>query len=219
MLHTDADASRTTLITTAKPGKEPTPETIRQGTVRMEDHPDYDITVQKVKESGFEIKDSGIAGVEWLEIYDQARNLLRIEKILHVLKGMRYLDLEHELGHIEQFNRFGNQVPPTEKLIELPNGRRYKYNIRDRILTVSQSTVTEYHNRLVEFLRLYSRRVDLDLLKEHAAGVDFWQNEYWHKGLSGGRSPSKKAWVNKYFADIEELSIQYDEAIQAINPS
>ena len=219
MFYTDSNASSSTLITTAKLGKKPTPKTIRQGTVRMEDHPDYDITVQRVKDSGFEIKHSGIAGVEWLEIYDQAGNLLRIEKILHVLKGMRYLDLEHELGHIEQFNRFGNQVPPTEKLIELPNGRRYKYNIRDRILTVSQSTVTEYHNRLVEFLRLYSRRVDLELLKEHAAGVDFWRNESWHKGLSGGRSPSKKAWANLYFGDIEELSTRYDEIIQAINPS
>lgn len=206
-----------TLSTTAKPGKPPTPETIRQGTVRMEDHPNYDAAIQKAKEAGFEIKLNKIANVAWLEIYDQYGSFLRIEKVLIVLKGMRYLDLEHELDHIQQFRRFGDKVPPTDKLVELPNGRRYQYNIRDGILTVAQSTIAEYHTRLVEFLRLYKRGVDLELLKEHAAGVEFWRHESWRKGLNGGRSPSKQAWADKYFSDIEQLSKQYDAAIQAIN--
>ncbi len=94
-------------------------------------------------DAGFEIQKSGFARVDRIEIYDQNRNLLRIEKVVHVLENMRYLDLEHELGHIDQFSRFGSRIPPTEKLVELPNGRRYKYNIRDGILTVAQSTIVE----------------------------------------------------------------------------
>ncbi len=65
---TDADFENTVLFTTAKVGKPPTPESIRQGTVSMEYHPDYDAAVQKAKDAGFEIKKSGKASVDWMEV-------------------------------------------------------------------------------------------------------------------------------------------------------
>lgn len=205
------------LITTAKVGHPPTPESIRQGTVWMEFHPDYSAAIQKTLDAEFEIQKSGFACVDWIEIYDQNHNFLRLEKNVHVLENMRFLDLEHELGHIDQLSRFEPHVPPTEKLVELPDGRRYKYKIRDGILTVAQSTIVEYHNRLVEFIRLYERGVDVALLKEHASGVDFWHRKARKKGLKGERSPSKQAWADKYFGDIEELSKQYETMIQMMN--
>jgi hypothetical protein len=61
---TDTNLSRRPFLTTAKVGQPPTAETIRQGTVWMESHPDYDAAVQKVKEAGFEIKSSGFARVD-----------------------------------------------------------------------------------------------------------------------------------------------------------
>lgn len=204
------------LATTAKVGKQPTPETIRQGTVRMEWHPDYDTTIQKAKEAGFEVRVSGFASVDWIEVYDQKRNLLRVEKVLNVLAGMRFLDLEHELGHIEQFSRFEDQVPPTDRVVELPNRHRKQAPNLKGILTVPQSTITEYHNRLIEFLRLYDRGVDIELLKEHASGVESSYYKYLKKGIKEGRSPRRKAWANKYFGDIAELSKQYEQALEAI---
>ncbi|MGB0384334.1 MAG: hypothetical protein ACPGWR_05865 [Ardenticatenaceae bacterium] len=218
MQTTETDILYAKLVTGARPGEVPTPETIRQGTVRMEDHPDYEATLQKAKDAGFEIQwTDKDPYVEVIEVYDQNRNFIRLEKKLCLQKGMRYLDLEHEWGHIEQFSRFGDKLPPTEKLVELPNGRRYKYNIRDGILTASQSTIMEYHNRLVEFIHLHSRGVELELLTEHASGVNFWRDRYWRKGLGKGNSSSKRAWANKYFGDIDDLSVKYDQIIQEIN--
>ncbi|MGB0385135.1 MAG: hypothetical protein ACPGWR_09955 [Ardenticatenaceae bacterium] len=218
MLPTDADFEKTNLVTTAKVGKLPTPESIRQGTVWMEYHPDYDAAIQKAKNAGFEIRKSGFASVEWIEVYDKDRrdrNLLRIEKVLHVLENMRYLDLEHELGHIDQFSRFGNQVPPTDKMVELPNGRRKRANIQDGVLTTAQSTAAEYHNRLVEFIRLYERGVDMEVLVEHADGVDDWDERY-RKKLRGKRNHKMPAWVKKYFGEIDDLVKQYNNIKQSL---
>ncbi len=216
MLQTDHDFFKRNLATTAKVGKPPTPETIRQGTVRMELHPDYDAAIQKAQDAGFEVRVSGFASVDWIEVYDQKRNLLRVEKVLNVLSGMRFLDLEHELGHIEQFRRFEDQVPPTDRVVELPNRRRKQAPNLKGILTVPQSTITEYHNRLVEFLRLYDRGVNIELLIEHASGVESSYYEYSKKGIKEGRSPRRKMWANKYFGDIAELSQQYEQAMQVI---
>lgn len=210
MLPTDTDFENTNLVTTAKVGKPPTSESIRQGTVWMEYHPDYDAAIEKAKDAGFELKKSGFARVDRIEVYDKDRNLLRIEKFLHVLKKMRYLDLEHELGHIDQFSRFGNKIPPTKKVVELPNGRRKTSDFQEGVLTTAQATVLEYHNRLVEFIRLYERRVEIEVLVEHAGGVDFWRKEDLKKGSKGGRSLSMAAWIKKYFADFYDLSKKYD---------
>ena len=216
---TDADFENTVLFTTAKVGQPPTAESIRQGTVCMEHHPDYDAAIQKAKDAGFEIKKSGFARVDWIEVYDKDRrnrNLLRIEKAINVIENMRYLDLEHELGHVDQLSRFGNKVPPTDQVVELPNGRRRRSNIRDGVLTSAQNTVTEYHNRLVEFIRLYERGVDIELLIEHAGGVDEAYKDYDRKGIKRKRNHKIVAWAKKYFGELDDLSKQYDNIKQLL---
>jgi hypothetical protein len=50
--------------------EEATPETIRQGTVRMEEHPDYEGALQSATDAGFEVRISGEASIEWTELYD-----------------------------------------------------------------------------------------------------------------------------------------------------
>lgn len=213
-----------TLISGWERGEAPTAETIRQGTVRMEEHPDYDAAIQKVKNAGFEIKYSGEASVEWIEIHDKNQKFVRIEKNLHVAAGMRYIDLEHELGHIDQLTtRFGEKVPPTQKVVELPNGRRRKTKVLAGILTEKKKAILEYHNRLVEFMRLYQRGVDLRLLKEHAYGPKFDKQdgvEHWHKqylwATNKEMSQSRLAWIEKYLPDLAELKTQYKNAIQTI---
>jgi hypothetical protein len=129
---------------------------------------------------------------------------------------MRYLDLEHELGHIKQLERFGENIPPTYRVIERLDGSLRKASNQQGILTTWQNTIIEYHNRLDEFLRLYERCASPELLKEHAQGVEEWFQVYRKKGLKSGRSSSQKAWAEKYFPDIIELQFRYNEALKAI---
>ena len=212
----------------AKPGKLPTPETIRLGTVRMEAHPDYKAVIETAKEVGFEIKyTEGDPYVKIIEVCNTAGNLIQVEKELGLQKGMRYIDLEHELGHIEQLIRFGEQTLPTDRLIEYANGRRVESRNKKGVMAPWQNSILEYHNRLNEFLRLYERGLQVSVLKEHAAGVDKWAQIYFHKGLGGhnhgrgGRPNSKqrakRAWAGKYFGEISQLVIKYRAALDAIN--
>ncbi len=206
-------------------GEPPTPESIRQGTVRMENHPDYEAAIQKALDAGFEIRISGEAAIEWIELYDLNQKLIRIEKILHVANGMRYIDLEHELDHIKQFTtRFGHTVPPLQKKIELPNGSRRNVDVLAGIMTTKHKIIVEYHNRLVEFIRLYERCVDIELLKDHAYGslrnkrdgIEYWYIRYLKKGINWQDSTTGMTWVETYFPDIDSLKEQYDKAIEVI---
>lgn len=207
-------------------GEAPTPETIRQGTVRMEEHPDYEAAMQKAKDAGFEVKFSGEASMTWTELYDFEQNFVGIEKILNVAAGMRYIDLEHELGHIEQFTtRFGDNVPPLEKKIPLPNGFRRDVDVLAGILTEKQKIIVEYHNRLVEFLRLYDRGVDVKVLKEHAHGpnldgddgLDYWKKINHRKALNKGMSLGRSRWIETYFPELASLERRYEQCIQIID--
>jgi hypothetical protein len=209
-----------------KVGEALTPETIRQGTVRMEKHPDYEAVIQKAKDAGFEVRFSGEASVKWTELYDLDQNFIRIEKILNVAAGMRYIDLEHELGHIEQFTtRFGDQVPPLEKKIPLRRYYRRDVDVLAGIMTEKQKIIVEYHNRLVEFLRLYDRGVDVKILKEHAHGpyldgkdgLDYWKNRYERKAINQGMSISRSRWIEKYFPELLELEKRYKQCTQTID--
>ena len=201
-------------------GEAASKETIRQGTVRMELHPDYQAAIQKAKDAGFEVRFSGEASIEWTELYDLNQNLIGIRKVLNVATGMRYLDLEHELDHIEQFTtRFGDNVPPLEKKIEFSSRHRRDVDVLAGIMTTKQKIIVEYHNRLVEFLRLYERGVDTEILIDHAEGhdgVDSWRTQYLRNGINNQLSTTGMAFVKNHFPDIPELEKKYKQAIQLI---
>jgi hypothetical protein len=180
------------------------------------------------KDAGFEIKyTQGAPYVEVIEVQDREGNLIRLEKVLALQKGMRYIDLEHELGHIEQLLRFGEPGMPTDRVTEYPNGRRVESRNQEGVMREWQNSILEYHNRLNEFLRLYERGVDVSVLKEHAKGVETWRQRYSSEGQGGlnrgrgGRANSKqrlmRAWGRKYFGDMRELITKYDAALDAIN--
>ena len=204
------------MVTGATTGKDPTPDTIREGSVRMEQHPQYEDTIGQVKEAGFEIKVSDVARVEVKEVVNSNGNVIRVEKTLYVQENMRYLDLEHELGHIKQLERFGAQIPPTQRVIEEPNGSLKTAPNQEGVLTTWQNTITEYHNRLDEFIRLHERDASQELLKEHAAGVETWYQAYWKKGLKKGLSKSQQQWADKYFSDIAALRARYLDLVKTI---
>ncbi|MBR8835461.1 MAG: hypothetical protein DSM106950_15920 [Stigonema ocellatum SAG 48.90 = DSM 106950] len=205
------------LATVAKLGLDPTPDTIREGTVRMEQHPNYESAVAEIRRLEFEIKNTrGESGpyVAVREVLNPETEVIRVEKIVYVQEGMRYLDLEHELGHIRQLTeRFGEKPLATERVIEYVDGRIKDISARGEVLTNWQNTITEYHNRLVEFLRLQERGANLELLREHARGVRHWRAQYREKGLKGGRSPTRQAWVQKHFPDILPLESRYKDTV------
>jgi hypothetical protein len=209
-------AGQSKMATGAETGKDPTPDTIREGSVRMEQHPQYQETIRQVTEAGFEIKVSDGARVEVKEVVDSDGNVIRVEKTLYVQENMRYLDLEHELGHIKQLERFGNNIPPTERVTEQPNGSLKTARNQEGILTAWQNTITEYHNRLDEFIRLHERGASPELLKEHADGVEEWYQAYWKKGIKQGRSNSQTQWAEQYFPDIAALRSRYLDIVKTI---
>jgi hypothetical protein len=150
------------------------------------------------------------------EIVDSKGNLIRIEKELHITPEMRFLDLEHELGHIKQLDRFGERIPPTERLMERADGRLTQAPNQTGVLTMWQDPILEYHNRLDEYLRLHERGASRELLEKHAEGVQTWAGAYQTKGLKGGRSPSRKAWAEEFFPDIADLRQRYVEVTKKL---
>jgi hypothetical protein len=206
------------LATGAKRGLDPNPETIREGSVRMEQHPEYANTLAKIKELGFEVEIThGDPYVEAKEVLNFQKEVVRVLKVVYVQEGMRYLDLEHELGHIRQLTeRFGNKCLPTERVIEYPDGRIKDISEKGGVLTNWQNTITEYHNRLDEFLRLHARGANIELLREHAQGIRTWRELYKDTGLKRGKSPSRKSWVEKHFPDLYGLEERYSRVVVII---
>ena len=201
----------------AEPGVPPTPESIRQGTVRFEDHPDLVAAREELAGHGYSIVEHrpfekpgeyGDPHVTVRHVVDPSGQLLRIEHEVHVIEGMRFLDLEHELGHFRQLTdpvRFPDGPPPSELFREHPDGRVTNLKNSPLILQPWQNKIVEYHNRLQEFIWLAERGVDPQVLARHASGVDYWHKQYWDKGVYENHGVTKPAWAREHFPDIPEL--------------
>lgn len=210
---TSTDVDKPKMATGAKKGVEPSPESIHEGTVRMEDHPDYHRVMEQVKSDGYEIVYTEKDPRVWVqEVVDPDGKVLRVEKQLHVQKGMRFIDLEHEIGHINQHKLFEKGYIPLERVVEYPNGRIKRPNDQKETLTNWRDTITEYHNRLVEYIRLCERGVNLEVLREHAEALPRFRTDYLKKGLNQGRSSNQKAWADQYFSDIGDLAAKARES-------
>jgi hypothetical protein len=196
------------LATGAEKGLGPTPETIQIGTVQMEAHPRYAQEVAELANKGFRVEHtSGSPHVSVVEVVSQGGEVLRVERIVYVTPKMRFLDFEHEIGHVRQFTeRLQNRLLPTERVLE--DGRK----VTGKVFTSWMDAITEYHNRLEEYLRLVQNGASRDLLKKHAEGVRKHRLLYRDKGLKGRRSPSQMEWGNTHFPDIPELEAAYGKA-------
>ena len=181
----------------------------RVGTVKMELHPKYAKTIQKFQKAGFEVVSDGRAGLEVTEIIDTVTGLRTTRKILHVQENMRFLDLEHEYGHLQQLERLGN--PPLERIKRLPNGKTSKAagNDLQGIITTKQNPILEYHNRLQEYMRLRERGASPELLQEHADGVAIWKKDAYEMGRLNDNKSSTRKWTQENFADLSDLEDQY----------
>lgn len=132
--------------------------------------------------------------------------LLRTEKTVVVRPGMRFLDLEHELGHVDQAESFRKPLA-TRRVLE--NGRPYRGPDRPGLLTKQLDAIVEYHNRLVEFFRLKERGVAPQILREHADGVRAAREVYWRNGMRQGRAQSAKLFVRDNLPDLPALDARF----------
>ncbi|MBW6436342.1 hypothetical protein KZ829_21620 [Actinoplanes hulinensis] len=189
----------------AEVGEMPTPESIRQGTVRMELHPDFPDVTRFLTDNGFRlVEDPAGPRVVIRHVYSaDGKTFLHEEREVRHLDGMRWLDLEHELDHVRQMlDRFGGELG-TEAYRERANGTRVELKGAQRILSAKYDTIVEYHVRLQEAIRLLERGVDPALVREHLAGVDerrALMNQKVHQ-----RDSAAQNWRREHFSDIPSL--------------
>ena len=201
--------------TGAKVGVDPSDYSIKVGTVRMKEHPNYQNSISEAKSKGFKVVEDTEARVSYIEVINKQKEVIAIEKELHVIPDMRYIDLEHEVGHIRQLERFDWKIY-TDRYKQNNDGRRKLYNQNaPHVLQEWQDHITEYHNRLDEFLRLYERDANLELLLEHAEGISIW-HEKQGKGTKWGKKKGRIEWIEQHFPDLKQLSTDYNQAIQQL---
>ncbi|MGL6339547.1 MAG: hypothetical protein ACRC80_10445 [Waterburya sp.] len=208
------------MSSTAKAGTDPSDYSIKVGTVRMKEHPNYQNLISEVESKGYKIVEGREARVSYVEVINKQKEIITVEKELHVLSDMRYIDLEHEVGHIGQLERFDGNLY-TDRYKQGNDGRRKLFNQNaPHVLQEWQDIVTEYHNRLDEFLRLYERDASPELLAEHSSmqtdGIDYWNRLYNDKIFNKGRGSQKTNWVKEHFPDLAELRQQYNKIIEAL---
>lgn len=197
--------------TDAKKGLDPTAESIRQGTVRMQDHPDYQANIDRATGLGYEVVIyDGYPHVEVIETITLDGSKV-VTKTLYLQKDMMFIDLEHEMGHIDQLEA-NPDIQFTEKYKEYQTKKgdvkvQENTDASGKLLTW-QNWVTEYQNRLVEVIRLYKRGVDSQILKDHIAGVDIVYAKY-YEATNRGKSASKAQWVKSHFPELPALQAEF----------
>jgi hypothetical protein len=127
--------------------------------------------------------------------------------VVYLKEGMRYLDLEHEVGHLEQVRALGELV--TKREVERPGRPPKEVRHIGGVLTARQDAVLEYHNRLKEYLRLRDRGAGSELLSEHAHGVRLSKSEYTKHVVRAGPQSTIFKWAREHFPDIPQLEERF----------
>lgn len=139
--------------------------------------------------------------------------------MLAVVYSRMFVDLEHELDHIEQiFSRFISQGIPlfTKVWEQQPNKQWQEKPDHPDSLRNWQNSIIEYHVRLLEFRRLFSRNVPKEILEAHADQLMVWAKRY-NTAIGIGKSQSKKVWVEQYFPDLPHLIVEAKTLIQQLH--
>jgi len=202
------------LNTSAKIGEDPTEETIRIGTVRMKEHPDFEELRTFLSESDVvieEIEDvTNDVGYTEKIVLNATNQKIRTEKILEWHPEMRFLDLEHERDHIKQFEENLNGEYCTHLVQEKPQGLQTITNSNLGWLNKSQRAFLEYDVRKTEVLRLKERGASKTLMREHIEGLEDAYNDLWYETgkLRDSKKRKFKKWQNEHFPDFEYIDIK-----------
>lgn len=195
--------TKSVVNTGAEIGEDLTDLTKKWGTVRMQALKDeYAAVLKMLDEKGIKLVETiNLNDVYYqvTKIIDRKRQVVRIEKTLSVHPNMRYLDLQHELDHITQFEKnLGNDFCTSVKFEgTIQEASSTKVTNLNR-LNQSQMDFLEYENRLQEIRRLKSNDVPEDVLNKHIDGLKEYKNLY----KNNNKKISK--WVKEYFPDFNE---------------
>ncbi|WP_046245312.1 hypothetical protein [Hymenobacter terrenus] len=195
--------------TGSEAGRPPTHETVRTGEVAMELHPDYPALVQHLAQRGYPLVfQQEYPHVVFKRVCNKQGEVLREEKHVAVVAGMRFLDLEHEAGHVTQLeDNLGGNLP-TEKWVQLRPDREVLVKNAPDVLTPWQNAITEHHNRLLEFLRLQERGSPVELLQSHRKGIEEWASIYNQYLFDPRPKPERISWAKLHFPDLTNLIAQ-----------
>lgn len=187
----------------------PTPDTISAGTVQMEQHPSFDLLIELAQNYGFEVTISeGIteaytAVTAIVSFLDKAEQ--QVIRSLVLSQGMRFIDLEHEIGHVKQFARL--EANGSERYTSILHKSRRGEDLNNRehgVLAKWQRTILEFDNRLEEYIRLSERNIDRSILFDHALGIIKWSQLCFKKGVKRWKSQSRYDWLMKNCPDFFE---------------
>jgi hypothetical protein len=199
------------LKTGTKVGDAVTEESIRTGTCKMREHPRFAAVEAAVIADGFTLTEGDGARVEVKETVNDKGELMRTDKTLYYTKDMRFLDLEHEVGHIAQWK--ANGKPPTDRVILRSDGREVPAPKQEGVLSSWQNKLWEYENRMQEFIRLAERKASREVLVEHRDGVTEWQKAWRKTGVQ--YSSSKQAYADGAFPHLKTLEARYQQSLVA----
>lgn len=205
---------KTFLNTSAKIGENATEDTIKWGTVKMKLHPKYEDMLKFLKDRDIIIVEienvsKDVAYTE-RKILDANDNVVRVEKILEVHPEMRFLDLEHEVDHIIQFEtNLEGKFCTDMKKEWTPNAPKQYINYKLGKTTELQMAFLEYETRIKELLRLKDRGLTSEILKEHLEGLKEAFNNYAGKMPKNSFDRIKfENWRREYFPEFTEFDFK-----------
>ncbi|MBC8756670.1 hypothetical protein H2O64_18500 [Kordia sp. YSTF-M3] len=203
---------RTLVNTAAKIGEEATEESIKWGTVKMKLHPRYEQILSFLKENKIRIIELDTdtflkvgAGYRVRYVFGpKGKKFLRIEKEIEWHPEMRFLDLEHEIDHVLQFEKNLNNKSVTVVSKEV-NGKTIDISLNKQILLGRLSDrkmiFLEAEVRIREVERLKTSNVPQNILKEHEDAL----NNFWLPKTKKAIVDNKKLliWVKEKFPDFD----------------
>lgn len=197
--------------TSAKIGEDPSEETIRIGTVRMKEHPDFEELETSLSDKGIitkEVEDvTNDVGYTERIVLNARNQKIRTEKTLEWYPEMRFLDLEHEIDHIKQFEENLNGDYCTHLVQEKPQGLKTIEDSNLGWLNKPQKAFLEYEVRIREVERLKERGASKTLLDEHIEGLKEAYNHFRDKtkNLQSSKKRAFENWRYEHFPDFKDF--------------
>lgn len=199
----------TTLLNTgAKIGEEVSEETIRLGTIKMKLHPSFKEKIDFLKEKGINVTYHNNIEDIWYQVrkfLNKDYSFNRIEKEMRVHPEMRFLDFEHEIDHVLQFEiNLKNNVTYVARefdgnVFRLPNNKAAKYGK----LNNYQMTFIEIENRIKEINRLKNNKATGEIIQEHTRGL-IEEISLFYKDINSKNKNSVSRWISENFPNFDQ---------------
>ncbi len=199
----------TTLLNTgAKIGEEVSEDTIRLGTVKMKYHPKFKEKIDFLKEKGVNVTYHNDIEDVWYQVrkfLNKDYSFNRIEKEMRIHPEMRFLDFEHEIDHVLQFQvNLKNNVTYVGRefdgnIFRLPDNKAANYGK----LNGYQMRFIEIENRVKEINRLKSNKATEEIIQGHKGRLTE-EISLFHKEINSKNKNSVNRWISENFPNFDQ---------------